>query len=68
MIRRRIGRLVRANAEQLDGKIFNFEPGYTMDDEDPYPGECAMIPDDPNYPKDAPWWIASGDLVAPSLP
>lgn len=63
-IRRDIGKQVRPNAEQLDGKCFCFKPGYKMDDGDPYPGETAMFPSDFNYPKSAPLWIASGDLQA----
>lgn len=59
---RRDGREVRANADQLDGKTFLFRLGWGMDDQDPYPGERAMVPEDPDYPKDAPPWIASGDL------
>jgi len=61
-IRREIGREVRPEAEQLDGKCFIFRLGWIMDEEDPYPGERAMIPNDFDWPADAPTWIASGDL------
>ncbi len=61
-IRRTIGKEVRPEAEQIDGKTYRFRYGWTMDDGDPYPGEIAALPDDPNYPKDAPPWIAMGDL------
>lgn len=62
-IRRDIGRDVRPGAEQLDGRVFVFIYGWMMEDDDPYPGEVAMIPDDPTYPVGAPHWIASGDLM-----
>lgn len=62
-IRHALGREVRANAEQIDGKTFRFRFGWTMDADDAYPGETAMLADDPTYPIDAPLWIASGDLI-----
>lgn len=61
-IRRDIGRDVRPNAEQLDGKVFEFTASWVIEDNEAYPGEMAMISRDPNYPKDAPPWIASGDM------
>ena len=51
-IRRDIGREVRPEAEQLDGKTYTFT----------YPGEQAWLPRDSTYPVGAPPWIASGDL------
>ena len=62
-IRRDIGREVRPEAEQIDGKTYAFRFGWRMDADDPYPGEEAWIPHDPAYPTEAPVWIASGDLV-----
>jgi hypothetical protein len=62
-IRREIGKEVRPEAEQLEGKSYNFRFGWDMDETDPYPGEAAMMPKDPTYPDDAPDWIASGDLI-----
>jgi hypothetical protein len=55
---------VKPVAEQIDGKIFNFREGWTIekDDSSIYIGEIAMLPDDKNYPHSAPHWIASGDL------
>jgi hypothetical protein len=61
-IRRDHGRPIRPEAEQLDGNSYMFEKGWTMDANDPYPGEVAWIPRDPAYPSDAPTWIASGYL------
>jgi hypothetical protein len=61
-IRRNIRKEVRPEAEQIDGKEYTFRRGWLMGDRDNYPGETAWIPDDPNYPLDAPLWIASGDL------
>lgn len=57
---------IRKGAEQLDGQIFMFQEGWIIadDPEEPqhYIGEIAMIPRDSQWPKDAPTWIASGDL------
>ena len=61
-IRRNIGRGVKVEAESVDGKTYHFRYGWEMNDDDPYPGEVAWIADDSNYPKDAPIWIASGDM------
>jgi hypothetical protein len=63
-IRRDFVRPIRPNADQIDGKTYNFQIGWDMDEEGPYPAEVAMIARDPSYPEDAPLWIASGDLVA----
>ena len=56
---------VKPEAEQLDGKIYNFVDGWVMTSEDTslYTGEKAMIPEDDKYPPDAPTWIARGDLI-----
>jgi hypothetical protein len=62
-IRRDIGREVKPEAEQIDGNVYWFEHGWVMYEDDLYPGEIAWIADDETYPKDAPIWIASGDLV-----
>lgn len=63
-IRRDIGRQVRPEAEAIDGKVFVFRFGWLMNSDDPYPGEDAMIPNDFDWPLDAPTWVAAGDLVA----
>ena len=63
---RRENREVRAEAEAIDGNTYYFTKGWVIESDDSrYPGETAFIPhpDDINYPKDAPTWIASGDLV-----
>lgn len=58
---------VKPEAEQLDGRTFNFLFGWTLeDDHSRYPNEAAWLADDPSWPSDAPWWIASGDLVTPN--
>jgi len=62
-IRREIGREVRPEAEQIDGKTYNFTHGWVMNNDDPYPTEIAYIPRDNEYPDEAPTWIASGDLI-----
>jgi hypothetical protein len=59
---------VRPEAEALDGREFEFRPGWQIRDERPeYSGELAMIPDWRStthpYPEHGPPWIASGDLV-----
>ena len=66
-IRKEIGKEVRPEAEQIDGKTYNFTTGWVMGEDDPYPTETAYIPRDPNYPDEAPTWIASGDLVVETL-
>ena len=53
---------VRPEASQLEGQSFWFYPGWGLDDDTIYPDETAMVPDDRNYPRNAPPWIASGDL------
>ncbi len=55
---------VKPEAEQTDGKVYEFLTGWIMDKEDTriYIGETTMHPHDETYPKDAPSWIASGDL------
>ena len=52
----------KASSWCTDGRVFNFMFGWRMDDDDPYPGEIAWIPDDETYPAAGPLWIASGDL------
>lgn len=59
---------VRPEAETLDGREFEFRPGWTITSERPeYAGEWAMVPvwnsATHPYPDDAPPWIASGDLT-----
>lgn len=62
--------IVKPEAEQIDGRSFFFTVGWVIEDDDYlYPGEYAMIPEfplfrDPEWPEDAPIWIASGDLVS----
>jgi hypothetical protein len=55
---------VRPEADQIDGKIYSFRDGWLIRDDETtiYYGEFAMLPDDDDYPSDAPSWIASGDL------
>lgn len=53
---------VRPEAECIDGNIYDFSFGWIID-LSLYAGESAMIPRDSTYPKEAPSWIASGDLV-----
>ena len=57
--------IVRPEAEQIDNKVYNFEASWVMDEEDSsiYVGETVMLPRDDSYPKSAPAWVASGDLV-----
>jgi hypothetical protein len=62
-IRKELGIKVKPEAEEIDGKTYNFTVGWVMNDEDAYPTETAYIPRDPNYPDEAPIWIASGDLI-----
>ncbi len=63
-LRRGAGWDVKPTAEQLDGRVYLFTTGFVIDDSSIYEGEMAFIPADENYPKDAPVWIASGDLQA----
>lgn len=57
---------IRRNTEDIDGKVFSFVFGWMLEDShDRYPGEEAWLPRDPEYPSDAPIWLASGDLVRP---
>ncbi len=56
---------IKPEAEQLDGKIFDFQQGWVMDAADTsiYIGETAMIPTrGQDWPENAPSWIASGDM------
>ena len=63
-LRRDLGLAIRPECEQVDGKVFWFYEGYTIDDigRGQYWGEKAMVQNDTEYPEDAPFWIASGDL------
>ena len=54
---------MKPEAEKIDGKTYSFTQGWVMDNDDPYPNETAYIPRDPDYPDEAPIWIASGDLI-----
>ncbi len=59
---------VKPEAEQLDGKVFEFREMWAIEEDDtdlPIVGEKAMSPkiSDETYPRDAPTWIASGDLI-----
>jgi hypothetical protein len=63
-IRRDIGLDVRPEADQLDGKEFEFTRGWAIEEGETYPGEWAMIPADLDaWPRGAPSWVATGDLV-----
>jgi hypothetical protein len=43
------------------GRVFLFRALWVIED-GLYVGETAWMTDDPEYPEDAPIWIASGDL------
>ncbi len=58
--------IVKKNSEQIDGKTFFFRDGWEIE-KGLYKGELAMIPADDKWPKDAPNWIASGDLELISI-
>lgn len=67
-IRRDLGFEIKPDAEQTDGKVYRFTVGWRIDPQEThrYPGEFAMVPDrNQGYPRDAPIWVASGDLVEP---
>jgi hypothetical protein len=51
---------VKPEAEELDGKVFNFKYGWTFDEDEMYAGEYAMQFIDENQPLS---WMASGDLI-----
>jgi hypothetical protein len=57
---------LKPSAAQLDGKEFYFRKAWPIgsDDSSIYAGEWAMMPcvTDGNYPREAPAWIATGDL------
>lgn len=57
---------IRPEAEAIDGKVYCFDFGWAIEESDSslYVGEFAMCPRDFDYPKEAPYWIASGDLEA----
>jgi hypothetical protein len=58
---------VKPEAEQLDGNTYKFVVAWKQDKDDKYPGEYALMPEDTNYPADAPRWISSGDVEAHKL-
>lgn len=62
-IRRDIGRQVRPEAEEVDGKVYVFRFGWVQGDGDQYPGEKAMVPNDFDWPADAPPWMSEGDCL-----
>jgi hypothetical protein len=62
-LRRGPGIVISAHVEQVDGKVFLFAELWPLDDDPRYPGELAMQAVDERYPKSAPPWIASGDLI-----
>ena len=51
-------------AELIDGKVFEFRPGFQITDQlgGYYANEGAMVTCDPDYPDAAPTWLPSGDL------
>jgi hypothetical protein len=51
---------VKPEAEELDGKVFEFKYGWTFDEDEMYAGEYAMQFVDETSPLS---WMASGDLV-----
>lgn len=63
-IRRHIGLKVKPEAEQLEGKVFIFRDGWIADADELYAGEKILIPNDFDWPADAPTFIAAGDLEA----
>jgi len=62
---------IKPEAKELEGITYIFREGWVIDSEDIkkfgvpefYLGEIAMVPNDFEYPADAPVWIASGDLT-----
>lgn len=53
--------VVRPECEEWDGREIEVQAGWPIGDDDArYPGEWAMMVQDPSYPSA---WIASGDLV-----
>jgi len=55
------GRPLRTDCKQFDGHTLEFRYGWTMDDDDLYPGEIAWIPVD-NDVLGVITWFAGGDL------
>ena len=62
-LRRGPGIVISAHVEQVDGKVFLFAELWPLDDDPRYLGELAMQAVDERYPKSAPPWLASGDLI-----
>lgn len=61
-IRQEVGELViRDEAKALSGKIANFRVMYQMGEEDPYPGEWTLVPENLSVLNGI-GWIASGDV------
>lgn len=62
---RRGPRRVTTGTDSIDGKVFEFRPGWQLTSElgGLYAGEGAMVTCDPEYPESAPTWIPSGDLI-----
>ena len=61
-LRRGDGWRVKPQAEQVDGEAFEFREGLPITEPSIYQGETAWFAVDPNWPDNAPVWIASGDL------
>lgn len=53
---------ITEKAQQVNNVIYFFKFGWVITDGD-FKGEAAMICRDDTYPKDAPMWLPSGDLV-----
>ena len=65
-LRRDLGVPVKVSAEQLDGNIYDFYSDEVMTKEETslYAGETRMFAGfAQDYPKTAPIWLASGDLI-----
>ncbi len=59
---RREGYQVKPEAEQVDGKVYVFREGWIMDKDEQYPGEQILVPNDFDWPADAPDWVSIKDL------
>ena len=57
------GRPLKPGLKERDGEIIDVEYGWTMDDDEKYPGEVALIPvERMSFEKEDLYWIASGDV------